>query len=224
MRFDGKAFGAEPIFTDKLGYVQHLDTGALSKIAEEAEIEISILAIPGKLVATGTPIAWAKGKVDDDVKSDVSACLTISDVRSFDQDPRFGAAVLAEIASRSLSQAINDPGTAIDLTTRALRVLVAWHDEAVEQPEALYPRLYIAQVTVDELFDDLFSLIARDGAGLVEVGLRLQKALVLISEYGGEYAENARRHSKDALARADAVLHIDADREKLRRAARPLMR
>ncbi len=152
----------------------------------------------------------------------MEGCLTVGDIRSFDQDPRFGAVVLAEIASRALSPAVNDPGTAIDVTTRALRILAAWHNTKAEDDSVPYPRLQVAQVAVADLFDDLFGPIARDGAGLIEVGLRLQKTLVMLAGLGGEYAENARRHSKDALARADAVLHIDTDRRRLRDAAKPL--
>ncbi len=51
-----------------------------------------------------------------------------------------------------------------------------------------------------------------------KVGVHLQKTLVLLAGYGGEFAENARRHSRDALERADAVLHIEADRRRLRNA------
>lgn len=221
--FDGQTVGAQPVFTKDLGYVQHVDTGALSRIAEEAEIEIALVAIPGKLIAPHTPVAWLIGGTNDDLHERVASCLTVSDIRSFDQDPRFGAAVLAEIASRALSQAINDPGTVIDVTTRALRVLAAWHDTEPEDDEVPYPRLQVAEVTAADLFDDLFALVARDGAGLVEVGVRLQKTLVLLAGYGGEFAENARRHSSDALERADAVLYIDADRQRLRNAATGLV-
>lgn len=36
-----------------------------------------------------------------------------------------------------------------------------------------YPRLQVAEVTVADPFDDLLALVARDGARLVEVGVRL---------------------------------------------------
>jgi hypothetical protein len=49
--------------------------------------------------------------------------IIVGDVRSFDQDPRFGAVVLTEIASRALSPGMNDPGTAIDVIGRAVRLL-----------------------------------------------------------------------------------------------------
>ncbi|WP_209438585.1 DUF2254 family protein [Vibrio natriegens] len=46
-------------------------------------------------------MAWLCGELKEE--SEVSAAFTIRTERSFDQDPRFGLVVLAEIASRALS-------------------------------------------------------------------------------------------------------------------------
>jgi uncharacterized membrane protein len=210
-----------PVFTTEIGYVQHIDTAAISAIAEEAGIEVAIPAIPGKLVAPKTAIAWTSRPLSDEQAERLAASFTIEDVRSFDQDPRFGASVLTEIASRALSAAINDPGTAIDVISRSLRILAVWaetDDEAVPEPD--FPRLYVAPPELSDLFDDLFTLVARDGASLVEVGLRLQKTLVLIAEFEGEgFRDNAVRHSRDALERAIAARLLPVDIERLKRAA-----
>ena len=112
----------------------------------------------------------------------VVKAFTVGDERSFDQDPRFGLSVLSEIASRALSAALNDPGTAIDVIGRAVRVLSVWsgHAEDDGEAEVLYPRLRVRPVELDDLFDDIFTPIARDGAGVVEVHIRLQKALLIL--------------------------------------------
>lgn len=150
----------------------------------------------------------------------LTACFTVNDVRSFDRDPRFGASVLTEIASRALSSAINDPGTAIDVLSRSLRILAVWAETEEHRAEPEFPRLYVAPLQLSELFDDLFTLVARDGPGLVEVGVRLQKILTLISRLEGEgFQANAHRHSQDALDRAVAALVIPSDVERLKRAA-----
>jgi uncharacterized membrane protein len=210
----------EPLYATDIGYVQHIDTAAISAIADGADIDIAIVAIPGKLVARRTAIAWANRPLTDEQKRRLAACFTVDDVRSFDQDPRFGASVLTEIASRALSSAINDPGTAIDVLSRSLRILAVWAETAKDQAEPEFPRLYVAPLQLSELFDDLFTLVARDGAGLVEVGVRLQKTLTLISRLEGDgFNQNALRHSQDALERAVAALVIPADVERLKRAA-----
>ena len=65
--------------------------------------------------------------------------------------------------------------------------------------------------------------IARDGAGSVEVGIRLQKAfLSLASIDKGEIRDQARRHSGMALDRAARALTLPEDLARVRRYARML--
>ncbi len=207
--------------SDRVGYVQHVDSGAIAKIGEELDCDVFVIAIPGKLVTPGIPLGWLAGAFDKDACKRVADCFTIDDVRSFDQDPRFGAAVLAEIASRALSPAVNDPGTAIDVVSRAIRILHAWkHElEAKKTDDVMYPRIHVAPVETADLFDDLFTPIARDGAAIVEVGLRLQKAFGLLAKLGPEFRKHATRHSKDALDRAAAAMQLKADFDLLRSSA-----
>lgn len=208
-----------PIYSSEIGYVQHVDASALSSLAEDADMEFSILAIPGKLVAPKTPIAWSNSELSKEQIERFRSSITIDDTRSFDQDPRFGASVLSEIASRSLSTAINDPGTAIDVISRSMRVVAAWTGKP-DKDAPIYPRLHVRPIELPELFEDLFTIVARDGAGLVEVGMRLQKTLALIAEFDGdEFRENAQRCSEEAITRAEAVLTAPQDLERLRRAA-----
>jgi uncharacterized membrane protein len=212
---------ARPVFVDQIGYIQHLDAGALSGIATDAKARIYIHMIPGHLVDPSTPVAWIDGGDDAEQTTAISKCFTVSDTRSYDQDPRFGAAVLSEIASRALSPAINDPGTAIDVLTRALRILAVWNETTEEDEyDVPYPNIFVPAISLGDLFDDLFTAIARDGAGIVEVGLRLQKVLRILATFENDrYRENAVRHSKEALERARHGMDLLADFERVKRAA-----
>ena len=104
--------------------------------------------------------------------------------RVFDHDPRFGLVVLSEIASRALSAAVNDPGTAIDDIGRLVRLFVLWSDRterndgaAKKRKTPLYDRVEVPELSVRDMLDDAFSAIGRDGATMVEVAIRLQKDL-----------------------------------------------
>lgn len=211
---------ARPILTSEIGYVQHVDISALSALAEEGSGRIYVLDIPGTYVDPSKPIAMADGLQLDDLEKRIRGCFTLGDVRAFDQDPRFGAVVLTEIASRALSPAVNDPGTAIDVIGRAVRILAIWCEPIPQDTRVHFPNVFVPPIEIGDLFDDLFVPIARDGAATVEVGIRLQKALRTLARLRPEtYAENACRHSREALERAEIALAIEGDRQRLREVA-----
>ncbi len=211
---------ARPVFADAIGYVQHIDVGALSEIARKRSARVYLMSIPGDLVDPTGPIAMTDG-FDEEGNVTVRECFTIGGVRSFDQDPRFGASVLTEIASRALSPATNDLGTAIDVIGRTVRLLSVWGEKLETEEEIRYPNVFVPPILIEDLFDDLFVPIARDGASTVEVGVRLQKAFRTLARFGHEgFAENAKRHSAEALERANAALVVEADKRRIEALAR----
>src|SRR3712207_2369409 len=143
-------------------------------------------------------------------------------MRTFDQDPGYGLVMLREIACRALSPAINDAGTAIAVIGSAVRVLRAW---AAPEPEIVSnARVRAATVSPAELFDDVFTPMARDAANLVEVGLRLQAAFRSLAAIPADgFHEAARVQALLALDRARSVMNNEADLARLERAARPLL-
>ena len=211
--------GAMPIFASVIGYVQHVDMGALSEAARSGSGAVYLVAPPGTFVDAKRPVAWCTGLTNREALDRIRTAVTIDDERSFDQDPRFGLSVLAEIACRALSPGINDPGTAIDVVGRAVRVLSIWADPDT-QKEPIYPEVHVTAITADELFDDVFMPIARDGAGIAEVQIRLQKALAALARLGrDDYREAAIRQSRHALARAEAAMAFEGDIARVKAAA-----
>lgn len=205
--------GTVPVISDEIGYVQHIDIAGLSRIAERGKGTVYVQARPGAFVDRTKPIARVQGLESADDQRAIQGCFTIADVRSFDQDPRFGLAVMTEIASRALSAAINDTGTAIDVIGRLVRVFSYYADQRRQSSEAQEDRVFVAAIELADMFDDCFTPIARDGAATVEVGIRLQKALLSLAQLGAPFTSAAQRHSADALDRAERAL--DADRDKL---------
>lgn len=208
---------ARPITYEGIGYVQYIDISGLSIWAEEHEAQVFVTAPPGTFIDPQRPIVWV-ANVDDDYDPTPREAFTIDDDRSFDQDPRFGLAVLSEIASRALSPAVNDPGTAIDVIGRAVRILALWSERGrnVNSDECIYPRIWVPPILPDELFDDIFTPIARDGASIIEVQIRLQKALWSLSRLDNQrFAPSAARHSRQALSRAEIAMALEFDKARL---------
>jgi uncharacterized membrane protein len=216
---------ARPITYDGIGYIQYIDIDSLSAWAEEHEAQVFVMAPPGTFIDPGRPVAWVAGvDVSNDHAQTPCKAFTIDGNRSFDQDPRFGLEVLSEIASRALSPAVNDPGTAIDVIGRAVRILALWAERRrdVKSDKYMYPRIWVPPILADELFDDIFTPIARDGASLIEVQIRLQKALWSLSRLDNKrFAPSAARHSRQALARAEVAMALEFDKKRLRTLAQP---
>jgi uncharacterized membrane protein len=212
--WDAVPSGLFEILASEIGYVSHIDTAALQKLADKYEAEVYVLALPGAFIDTRRPLAVVAGD-DEDLHQKIADAFSIGLERSFDQDPRFGLIVLSEIAQRALSPAVNDPGTAIDVIGRAVRVLSVWGKPSGAK-ELLYPEVHVPPVKADELFDDFFLPVTRDGAGMVEVQVRLQKALAALSRLDDPcFREAASKHSTIALERMRNVQGLEID---LRRA------
>lgn len=196
---------------DRVGYLQHIDTAALQPLAESGEIYVQIL--PGAFVFPGTILARSTLPIDEDR---LRRAFTIGEERTFEQDPRFGLVVLSEIASRALSPATNDPGTAIDVIGRTTRLLTLWaRRERVAEPPR-HTRVFMAALTDADLLEDAFMLMARDGAGLIEVQLRLQKALRALSGIGdAAFRAAVVRQATQASERAIAQLPMASEREQI---------
>ncbi|MVA95678.1 DUF2254 domain-containing protein [Nitratireductor sp. CAU 1489] len=209
--------GGQTVSSDRIGYVQHVDMRALSNLADKTATEIVVDAVPGAFVDPARPLAHCDADRQDlDL---IRSAFTIADERSYDQDPRYGLAVLAEIASRALSPAVNDPGTAIDVLGRAVRVLAVWAEER-ESAEPAFPRVLVPEIEIADLFDDIFVPIERDGAGLAEVQIRLHKALAALGRAGdGRFRDEAVRRSRLALQRAETGLAFRPDFDRVQAAA-----
>ncbi len=210
---------AHKVCSDRIGYVQHVDTEALSQCAEAIGAEIWLAGLPGSFVNPAEPLLGVSGPaLSDETTCRLRDAFTVESERSFAQDPRLGLLVLSEIASRALSPSTNDPGTAIDVLGRLVRVLSNWHRPADQ--ETAYPRLHVPPVRPVDMLEDAFQPIARDGAALVEVQVRLQKALTVLAAIApDEFYAAATAMSRQALERAYAGLEIDGDKARVEEAA-----
>lgn len=200
----------QPVFANKLGYVQHFDAAQLQKLAEENGLQVAVAARPGAYVSAARPLMLVEGEVDEDLASDLADTFVVGDQRSFENDPRFGLVVLAEIADRALSPAVNDPGTAIDVLGTLTRLLAHWRP-GEEDEEVANDRVTVPTLSPKDLLEDAFRPIARDGAGTIEVVLRLLSSLEVISKMNPAFKQVAIEAAHDAVERARSALVAPAD-------------
>ncbi|MBT8139689.1 MAG: DUF2254 domain-containing protein [Gammaproteobacteria bacterium] len=207
----------QAVYADTIGYVQHINVETLQSLAEEHMLQISICAIPGVFATTDRPIAqvWP----DDSSKSlpelsCVAEAYEIGSDRTYDDDPRFALIALSEIASKALSPAVNDPGTAIGIFGSFIRLFSAWSKplQEDEKVEVQFDRVHVPALCAEDMLDDAFSATARDGASIVEVQIRLQKALKSIAAMPDrELTEAAKEQSRLAVKRAKMAINFEED-------------
>ncbi len=225
--------GAIIVKSELTGYVQHIDVSALGAFAQDDQVQIYLEVLPGTFVHEGMPLLHivslgntSDGDIDT-AREMVLEALTIGVRRTFENDPRFGLCVLSEIASRALSPAVNDPGTAIDVIGRGVRTLTCWSKPHVSgsQTDQGCKQVFLRGLTVDDLFDDFFAPISRDGAALLEVNVRLLKALISLAEINPAIFKDAcDRHVDILITRAESTLALQHEKDQLSSLARTITR
>lgn len=222
---------AEPpgqiIQSQAVGYLQRIDLAALQQTAEELDLDVVIVSLPGAFVTPQRVLARAicAQPIDTHTAERLEASFRIGSLRTFDDDPRFGLVVLSEIASKALSPAVNDPGTAIHIIGAFVRLFSQWAEvccQRLDLPDepVRFDRLSMPKLVLEDLLDDAFQAIGRDGAACLEVGLRLQKGLSLISLLPVPGIQEASRsQARLALSHGEVALRLTQDAERLRKAA-----
>ena len=211
-----------PIYSDEIGYVLYLNMDKLQEIATQLEIIITLNCMPGTFVSPDKVIAYivsANKEIPIDDKEKLSKAFIIGKSRSYYDDPRFGIIALSEIASRALSPGINDPGTAVSIINSYVRLFYLWFKKNDNDPssDVKYRRIEVPEIEASDIFEDAFRPISRDGAGNIEVMLRMQKALTSIHSFvPDDVKEVALKSSQEAYERAELELSYSADLELLK--------
>lgn len=118
--------GREIRWPGRGGIVQVIDVPAVLRAAESARTVIDFHVGPGQTIAEGAVLASTDGSAGPGLASQIVHAVTVGEERTFEQDPALALRVLADIALRALSPAINDPTTAVqalDAIEGLLRVL-----------------------------------------------------------------------------------------------------
>ena len=227
-----KEQGTHAIYTKQVGYIQLIDIAKLQQLADKNDGFINVAMLPGEFVSPERAIAYSNKKVLSD---EIVDAFTIGEARSFEADPRFGFIVLAEIASRALSPSVNDHGTAINTISSITRLMLLWHKpksetdnsqkNSAQHEEFKYDRISLPALNVNDLFDDAYTSIARDGAANIEVAIRIQKSLKTIkacfkdegTSIERDFVEAASKLAKQSYERAKLALDYEDDIKRIER-------
>jgi uncharacterized membrane protein len=133
----GRPDSAVPLTAPRSGYVQTLHLEGLARTAAEHHAVVALVPMVGEHVVKGAPLAWVWADHDtalratalrqptlDALRNALANGVRVGFERTAEQDAAFGVRQLADVASKALSPAINDPYTAIQAVDH-LSVLLA---------------------------------------------------------------------------------------------------
>ncbi|MGJ5642368.1 DUF2254 domain-containing protein [Formosa sp. S-31] len=210
------------VFSRSTGYVQFIDIKGLQDLAEAHDVKIRLCCLVGKFVNENSELALINEPLpmqNTNIKDKIYEAIQIGHYRLFEDDPRFGLIALTEIASRALSPGINDPGTAIQIIGSHERLFFLWNAKRKDDKslDVKYDRVEVNCIEMSDFFDDAFRPIARDGAGNIEVMLRLQKTFNALSLVNQSKIESvAKLYSKNTFLRAESHLENKQDIDLLK--------
>lgn len=205
------------IFATDIGYVDFFDAQKIQHLAEKAQANFYIDALPGSFVHYGAALLYSDKLVDEHLHQEIQAAFSIGRTRNFLQDPRFGIAVMTEVACRAVAGDLSDSGTPIDLIGRMVRVLSHLMERKdAKTADVRFTRIHVPAINIGEYFDDFFPPLARDSGNLIEVHIRLHKALnALQALEDTEITQQVERVRGIALEYAELSLTLKRDIEHL---------
>ncbi|VWX61258.1 conserved membrane hypothetical protein [Burkholderiales bacterium 8X] len=215
--------GAFAFASPKTGFVLHVSMDLLQDQAKKLDTKLYLHVLPGNFVEPGISIMTSDRAVDAKTQAALCDAISIGPSRTFDHDPRFGLVVMGEIAARALSPAVNDPGTSLDVIATAVKLFVHWTTAAADRgedaSEPQFDRVAVPAIDAAGMVGDVFAPIARYGAGAVEIGIALQRALGSLDRLEGDLAGAAEAMSRYAMQRAVHAGLPEVDLDEIRRSS-----
>lgn len=178
------AAGQNVVWPRRSAVLQVIDVPPLVRSAQREDVMIEFRARPGQTLFEGEVIAVVYG--DAQLDADVLRATNAGQERTFEQDPLFVLRVLADIALRALSPAINDPTTAVqalDAIDSLLRPLATRRLDigAIRDAEG-HLRVVVPMPAWEEFVGVALDEIIGAGSGSIQVRRRLRDLLEQLAE------------------------------------------
>jgi uncharacterized membrane protein len=164
------------------GVVQDIDGAALAAIAARHDVHITCLTAVGSFVEPGARLLRVTPRpVPAGAARRLTRAVRLGPSRHVDHDPAYGLRLLADVAIRALSPAVNDPTTAVQSLDQIEAVLLRLAHRplgttTVHDREGT-PRLTLPRPGWEEVLDLALAEILHYGSGSLQVHRRLRSLL-----------------------------------------------
>jgi uncharacterized membrane protein len=188
------------------GSIQAIDARGLIRWASRHHHVLAVQAAVGDFVTTGQHMiaVYGNGSVPAHADRQLQRMVALGVERTVEQDPAFAIRIMADIAVKALSAAINDPTTAVqalDHLGNVLRLLgsTSLHGPLTFRDREGTPRLLMPGRTWEDYLTLAVTEIREYGSGSVQVMRRLRALLE-------DLHESARLENRPAVAAEIAKL------------------
>ena len=101
------------------------------------------------------------------------------------------------------------------------------HNDNPHYEKPKYDRISVPKISIHDIFDDAYTSIARDGAGNIEVAIRIQKSLQTLfacfeklkqdtgSELASDFSKVANDFATQSFKRSEQQLCFEQDKARL---------
>lgn len=169
----------ELVWPGRSAVLQFIDVPRLLRAAEHADVVIELCAGIGETLAVDDRVAVVHGPGSASLDGEILKALTTGVERTFEQDPALALRVLADIALRALSPAINDPTSAsqaLDGIDSLLRTIVL-RDLDARKTAGTTGRLILALPSWDDYLGTALDEIISMATGSAQVYRRIERLL-----------------------------------------------
>lgn len=220
------------------GYIQTVHPEELLRVAAERDAVAAVAAMVGQHVVEGGPLLWVWRSSPEQRPPDpvefgpaLRSSVRLGKERTMEQDVAFGVRQLADVASKALSPAINDPYTAVQAVQHLSVILAALVRRATTGSELLRDeagalRVLLPARDFDYYLDLAFGQVRRYGAGEPRVVEALLRGLETVGRFCVTDVDRAAvgRQVGLVLARAEGAISQAADLAPVRAHATDVLR
>lgn len=141
----------------KSGIYQGFDRQVLMRICCDHNCVLQLMQSPGTFVLIGVPVIKVNKQLPNDILKAIRNEVYLQSSESIKENFFFGFRQLTEMALKTLSPGINDPGTAIE-SIRALFQLYSYRvnffPESTIKNKELQVMIIVKELTFDQIFTD----------------------------------------------------------------------
>lgn len=213
---------AEPILSNKFGYIREVDYQGLIKLAIKNACILELKLRPGIFVTSHSVLAHSNKELDSQSKKQITNCFVIGDEKDKDDDILFFPDQVIEIISRALSSGINTPFVAMTALDWLQGMIESLAKKNIPQNYFLFDknsnlRILVPNITISEfvvyIFTTLRPYVTRDANTLLYI---LKKIKIMSQHFkNSELYNTLKQESDNLIVAARSTLNIGLDKERV---------